>query len=126
MFKNGKVQMIVMLAIGSLLGFLAASGNLPLGWQANAAPGNELVGAVATQAASLVPGQAGEQKKAIVFTIRLPANAVLQIDDDKTKETGEVRSFQTPPLPVGEHFTYTLKATYQGKEVPVRSTWPTV
>jgi arylsulfatase len=117
MFKNGKVQIIVMLAIGSLFGFLAASGNLRIGRQANAAPGSELPASATVLAASLVPGQAGEQKEAIVFTVRLPANAVLQIDGDKTTETGEVRTFHTPPLPATGHYAYTLKATYLGKEV---------
>jgi uncharacterized protein (TIGR03000 family) len=115
MCKNGRVQLLIMLAIGSLLGFLTASGNFPLGRQANAAP--EVPISAAIQAASLVAGQAGEQKQAITFRVRLPANAALQIDDDKTTETGEVRTFQTPPLPKGGRYHYTLKATVGGKTV---------
>jgi hypothetical protein len=38
MFKNGKVQMIAMLAVGSLLGFVAGSGKLDVFRNANAAP----------------------------------------------------------------------------------------
>src|SRR5262249_38997151 len=117
MFRSIRLQTCMVLAAGALLGYLAAAGKLPLGRQANAATGNELPAAVASQATSLVPGQAGEEKKVIVFTVRLPANASLQIDGDKTKETGEVRTFQTPPLPVTGHYAYTLKASYQGKEV---------
>src|SRR5262249_47560070 len=107
----------VMLAIGSLIGFLAASENLPLGGQANAAPGNELAASAAIEAASLVPGQAGQQKEAITFTVRLPANAALQIDEDRTTETGGAPTFQPPPLPKGGRYTYTLKATLGGKTV---------
>jgi arylsulfatase A-like enzyme len=39
------------------------------------------------------------------------------IDNDKTTSTGEVRTFNTPPLPTGGRYTYTLKATSGGKEV---------
>jgi arylsulfatase len=53
----------------------------------------------------------------IVITIRLPADAVLEIDGTKTTETGEVRTFQTPLLAVDGHYVYNLKATSQGKEV---------
>src|SRR5262245_52761212 len=61
--------------------------------------------------------QAGEQKEVIVVTVRLPASAILLIDNHKTTETGAVRTFQTPPLPVGRHYAYTLKASSGGKEV---------
>ena len=51
--------------------------------------------------------------------IRLPANAQLLVDGTKTRQTGEVRTFVTPPLEAGKTFFYTLKATWneQGKEV---------
>src|SRR5262249_44768747 len=150
MFKNSRVQMIAMLVIGSLLGFVAASGKLDAFRKANAAPppssvaerenGAELVqvrlqkneaaaatccseGAtkgqlvamadpnplpdasqvtapLATQVAPLALAQAGEQR-AIVFEVMLPADAILEIDGDRTSETGEARTFQTPPLKVG-------------------------
>jgi uncharacterized protein (TIGR03000 family) len=115
--KQKRVQSWLFLAAGALLGYVAASGNFRLGQQANAAASNELPASATVQATHLVSAQAGEQKEVVVFTVRLPASAVLQIDDDKTKETGQVRTFQTPPLPKGRHYTYTLKATYQGKEV---------
>src|SRR5262249_61326493 len=53
----------------------------------------------------------------ILCDVRLPASAILTIDGFKTRETGALRHFQTPPLPVGGEYTYTLKATHQGKEV---------
>src|SRR5205807_5847933 len=36
---------------------------------------------------------------------------------DRTQARGEVRQFQTPPLKVGGHYSYTLKATAKGKTV---------
>jgi uncharacterized protein (TIGR02246 family) len=57
------------------------------------------------------------QGEAILITVRLPPDAVLEIDGHRTESTGEVRTFQTPPLPADGDYTYTFKATSQGKEV---------
>jgi uncharacterized protein (TIGR03000 family) len=89
--KHPRFQVLFVLAAGALLGFAAASGRFAF-------------------------GQADEAK-VIVLTVRLPADAALLIDDHMTTETGGVRTFQTPPLPVGRYYAYTLKATSQGKEV---------
>src|SRR5262249_11537403 len=48
---------------------------------------------------------------------RLPADAILEIDGHRTTETGDTRTFQTPPLALGGRYTYNLKATANGKEV---------
>jgi uncharacterized protein (TIGR02246 family) len=65
------------------------------------------------------PAQEGPRdgKAIITFEVRLPAGAVLEIDGKKTTSTGELRKFETPPLSVGRGYTYTLKATANGKEV---------
>src|SRR5262245_2533121 len=68
-------------------------------------------------AATSDPARAGEKDEALVVTIRLPADAVLLIDEHPMKLTGAVRVFRTPPLRVGGHYVYTLKATSRGKEV---------
>lgn len=61
---------------------------------------------------SLLSAQdAGERPATLVIT--LPADAVLEIDGVKTKSTGELRAFASPPLPAGEKFVYTLKATWK-------------
>jgi hypothetical protein len=60
-----------------------------------------LVGWPASRQMATARAQAGTKKEAIVFTVRLPADAVLLIDDHKTSETGAVRTFRTPPLPAG-------------------------
>src|SRR5262249_55077887 len=102
MLKNTRLQAVVILAAGGLLGYLAASGHFPLGKQAAAAAGIRFAGEAA---------QATQQDEAILIKIRLPADAVLEIDGHKTTEKGEVRTFQTPPLPMGKRYTYNLKAT---------------
>ena len=96
MSKSTKCR-VLLLAAGALLGCVAAAGVFP--------------------AANPVRAQAGDQKAVIVITVRLPADAVLLIDEHPTKESGAVRTFQTPPLPMGGHYAYTLKATSGDKEV---------
>jgi uncharacterized protein (TIGR03000 family) len=68
-------------------------------------------------AGSLVRAQSGEKSAVIHLTIRLPSDATLFIDDHKTQETGEVRTFRTPLLPEGRHYAYVLKATWDGRTV---------
>jgi uncharacterized protein (TIGR03000 family) len=68
-------------------------------------------------AGNLVRAQSGEKSVVIHLTIRLPADATLFIDDHKTHETGDVRTFRTPPLPEGRHYAYVLKATWDGRTV---------
>lgn len=51
--------------------------------------------------------------------VRLTADALLEIEGNRTRSTGEVRRFVSPPLEVGKNYHYTLKATWReaGKEV---------
>src|SRR5262245_7291671 len=94
MFRSKMVWLA--LAAGAFLGWVAASGHLGL----------------------FLPAEAAEGKKeTIEFIVRLPADATLGIDGNKTTEKGESRTFITPPLAVDERYSYTLKATSQGKEV---------
>jgi arylsulfatase len=102
--KRTTAQVLAFLAAGALLGYLAASGRFLTGPEALAAP-------------DAGPQQAGSGAEAILVTIRLPADAVLEIDGSKTESTGEVRTFQTPPLQTGGPYSYTLKATSKGREV---------
>lgn len=53
----------------------------------------------------------------IRFTVRVPADATLEINGVQVKATGESRDFATPPLAVGGRFTYVLKAAANGKTV---------
>ncbi len=116
MLKSAKPRTLLLLAAGLLLGWVAAAGIFPLGRPASAATVEGLTGVPSVLAARVIRAQ-GEGAEVIVMTVRLPADAILLIDDHKTQATGDVRTFRTPPLPAGGHFAYTLKATSQGKEV---------
>jgi arylsulfatase len=96
MWKSKRWQTCLVLAIAAWLGWAAASGRLD--W---------------------VPRAFAQQAETatIVFTVRLPADAILVIEESNTDATGEVRTFQTPPLAKGKQYSYTLKATSRGKEV---------
>jgi uncharacterized protein (TIGR02246 family) len=94
--KRMKLRGVLVLALGALFGWAATTGHLGFSPPAQGAD---------------------EKKEAIEFVVRLPADATLEIDGNKTQETGAVRTFVTPPLPTGGHYRYTLKATSQGKEV---------
>jgi uncharacterized protein (TIGR03000 family) len=98
--KRTRSRALIVLAASALLG--AVAGNSLPGWQARAAPGD---------------ARAGDGKEIIFFEVRVPAGALLEIDGNKTTSTGEVRTFQTPPLKVGGRYNYALKATANGKEV---------
>jgi uncharacterized protein (TIGR03000 family) len=63
------------------------------------------------------PGQApaAQGEATVRLTVKLPADARLTIDDHLTKQTGAVRYFESPPLPPGRTYTYTLKASWTDK-----------
>src|SRR5262245_36728917 len=44
--------------------------------------------------------------------VTLPADAVLEVDGVKTKQTGATRLFATPALEKGKKYSYQLKVTY--------------
>src|SRR5262249_15217790 len=142
MLQSTKVQMIVMLAIGGLLGYVVASGKLGALGQANGEQSRQSVadkesGSVQECAAcspeGLTKGQLvamadsklrtlgaparGTADEVIVFEIVLPSATQLEIDGNKTEETGERRTFQTPALKEGVRYNYTLKATLGDKTV---------
>jgi uncharacterized protein (TIGR03000 family) len=71
---------------------------------------------------SLVPSLVGQETpnyQAAYLRVRLPAGAELLVDGTRTKQTGTERLFESPPLPPGKRFIYSLKATWKedGKEV---------
>ena len=133
MLKNTRVQLIAVLAIGVLLGYAAASGKLDMFGRASGEQSRQSVadkeifsvealgccseGLPKGQLLAQVDTKGGQQGEAITITVRLPADAVLEIDGHKTESTGALRTFQTPPLPAGKEYSYTLKATSRGKEV---------
>jgi len=56
---------------------------------------------------------------AVLLGIRVPENAQIWIDGQKTSQTGTFREFVTPPLEQGEKFTYNIKATWTENGKPV-------
>jgi uncharacterized protein (TIGR02246 family) len=91
---------------------------LALGLAAALAAGHLVsAGRTPAEAGEPVKGAPAAGREIITIEVRLPAGAVLEIDGKKTTSTGEVRRFETPPLMVGKEYTYTLKATANGKEV---------
>jgi uncharacterized protein (TIGR03000 family) len=56
---------------------------------------------------------------AVLIGLRVPENAEVWIDGQKTTETGAFREFTSPALQPGQKFTYDIKArwTENGKEV---------
>ncbi len=72
--------------------------------------------AVLLAVSPILSAQAPEKKPAD-FEVRLPEDAVLEVDGNKTQATGETRQFQSRPLEVGGTYSYTLKATWRGKSV---------
>jgi uncharacterized protein (TIGR03000 family) len=53
------------------------------------------------------------------FEVHVPADAQVWLEGKKTEQTGEVRSFISPPLTPGEDYLYTIRARWQegGKDV---------
>lgn len=62
--------------------------------------------------------EAGRTEPAYLRVL-LPTDAQLEVEGAKTTQTGSERHFVSPPLAAGQHYVYTLKATWmvQGKEV---------
>jgi uncharacterized protein (TIGR03000 family) len=82
--------------------------------------GKLLALALLTATPFLLAQDAGKQPaKLRVF---VPANAAIEVEGAKTKQTGEERVFTSPPLEVGKTYTYTIKATWtdQAGETVVR------
>ena len=52
-------------------------------------------------------------KKPAVVVVRLPAEAELTVSGLESKQKSAVREFDTPPLPPGKKFSYTIKAKWK-------------
>jgi uncharacterized protein (TIGR03000 family) len=68
-------------------------------------------------APALVAQDTGPAEPAYL-TVKVPADAKLQIADRLTQQTGTTRRFVSPPLALtsGKKYTYTLKATFMGPD----------
>jgi uncharacterized protein (TIGR03000 family) len=86
-----------------------------------------LVALVALIGATVSSAQDAGATKPAYLTVKLPADAVIEIEGRLTKSTGAERTFVSPPLTEGKKYTYTLKATFKGadgKEMTVTETVP--
>src|SRR5207245_4127822 len=74
-----------------------------------------------TLSASFSPAQVSNNstRKPAKIRVMVPADAQVAFDGYKTGQTGEIRFFESPPLPGGQKFKYTVKASWkaQGKDV---------
>ncbi len=61
------------------------------------------------------PSAVAEEKKPAVLIVHLPGDAELTVAGVPSKQIGGVRTFDTPPLPPGTRFTYSLKAVWKDK-----------
>ncbi len=68
---------------------------------------------------TLSPCHGQEASRRAVLHVRLPADARLSVDGQKTKQTGALRRFFSPPLDPGKSYHYTFEWTYRqdGKSV---------
>ncbi len=56
---------------------------------------------------------AAPARQAATLLVRLPAQALLEIEGQATRQTGAVRRFVSPPLEPGKDYTYTLTAFWE-------------
>jgi uncharacterized protein (TIGR03000 family) len=58
-------------------------------------------------------------ENAVLIAVRVPANAEIWFDGNKTSQTGQVRLFTTPPLEPGHEYSYEVHARWNesGHEV---------
>jgi uncharacterized protein (TIGR03000 family) len=88
-----------------------------------------LAGLVLPSPTRAFPGQPNAAAEPARLVVIVPADARLHIEGARTRQTGDVRRFVSPPLTVGERYVYKLKATWKenGKaiaheqEVPVQA-----
>jgi uncharacterized protein (TIGR03000 family) len=55
----------------------------------------------------------------VYLDVRVPANAEVIVETEKTKQTGARRSFISPPITTGRNYVYEIKAKWleNGQEV---------
>jgi uncharacterized protein (TIGR03000 family) len=58
---------------------------------------------------------------AAVVRVRVPADATLWFENERTRQTGPAREFVTPPLTPGNEYTYHIRAQWMQNGHPVES-----
>jgi uncharacterized protein (TIGR03000 family) len=77
----------------------------------NVVPYDSSVPSASVNAPSTAP-QPSIDPNAVMLTVKVPANAEVTIDGNKTSQTGTARDFVTPPLDPGKQFNYDIKARW--------------
>jgi uncharacterized protein (TIGR03000 family) len=75
-----------------------------------------MAGAVAAVACTLAAAQEADRQP-LSIELLVPADARVEFDGIKTTQTGERRTFTTPPLSAGREYHYALTVTSQGKVI---------
>jgi uncharacterized protein (TIGR03000 family) len=68
------------------------------------------------------PSQSPEDENKAHIHVRVPANATVWFDGDRTAQTGTERDFLSPPLTPGKNYTYEIKARWMQGDQPVEQT----
>jgi len=67
-------------------------------------------------------GETVEAANIALIKLRVPANAEVTFDGDKTSQTGALRSFMTPALERGNEYSYEIRARWISEGKPVEKT----
>jgi uncharacterized protein (TIGR03000 family) len=67
-------------------------------------------------------GDSVEASNIVLINLRVPANAEVSIDGNKTSQTGRLRSFVTPALERGTEYSYEIRARWMNDGKPVEQT----
>jgi uncharacterized protein (TIGR03000 family) len=77
----------------------------------------KLTAAVAGLLSAAAGAQAQPAEAPVYLRVLVPANARVLLDGVPTTSTGSDRTFKSPPVPVGQKYTYTIKVSLDGKTV---------
>lgn len=112
MLKNTKMQMLLVLAAGALLGYGALASKFSASRTATES------GDVQTDGPSTdsLPTAQEDEEEAIEFELIVPESAVVLLDGKEMKTRGSVRNFKTPALPTGKTYSYLVTVREQSKE----------
>jgi uncharacterized protein (TIGR03000 family) len=103
-------------SLGYDSGYSGYAGGLPLsdGGATSGTPYSGTYGAYNPSVSVVTPSE-----KRAHITLSVPEGAQVWFEGGKTKSTGAVRQFQSPPLTPGEKYTYEIRArwTENGREV---------
>jgi uncharacterized protein (TIGR03000 family) len=67
-------------------------------------------------APSVLPPAPTQDTTRALIEVRVPAEAEIWFEGDKTSQTGSVRQFVTPPVTPGKMFTYDIRARWTGAD----------